>query len=180
VRTGTVPTLPGNREVITAGELPWSIESSDRSILACTLRWAADKDSSVTTLEQKAAVQKLRATILAACAANRFIVLNRQLGGRGGSSFKPAPEYAVMYEDLETFKKSGSGFIKNDGADTRVLLYAEAFRRHTGGCGLEHDVLVNYLLHARLLEIKNESVKGKAHQYYVLAGTFLHEETVSA
>ena len=162
-----------------AGLWPWSIESSDRAILACTLRWAQDKDASVATLEQKAAVQKLREAILAACAANRFIVLNRQLGGRGGSSFKPVPERAVMYEDLDAFKKSGTllGFIKNDGVESRILLYRDAFDGFSAECGLERNGLVDYLQRARVLEIKNESVKGKTDQYYVLAGTFLHEET---
>jgi hypothetical protein len=163
-----------------AGLLPWSVESSDCAIVACCLRWAADKDSSVATLEQKAAEQKLREAIHAARAANRLIVLNKESGGRGGPSFKPVSEHAVMYADLETFKKSGAGFIKNDGADTRLLIYPEPFRSLSAGCGLEHDAFVNYLVKRRLLELKNEKVKGKTDQYYVLVGTFLHSEPTSA
>ena len=92
---------------------------------------------------------------------------------------EPVPERAVMYEDLDAFKKSGTllGFIKNDGVESRILLYRDAFDGFSAECGLERNGLVDYLQRARVLEIKNESVKGKTDQYYVLAGTFLHEET---
>ena len=90
-----------------AGLWPWSIESSDRAIVACCLRWAADKDPSVTTMEQKAAVQKLREAILAACDANQLIVLNLESGGRGGPRFKPVPEHATLYHSRVTTSPPG-------------------------------------------------------------------------
>jgi hypothetical protein len=149
---------------------PWSVESTDRAIVACCLRWAADKDSSVTTLEQKAAEQKLREGILVARAAHQLIVLNKQ-PGKGGGLFVPAPEHATMFEDLDEFKKAGtlSGFIKVDNTGTRILLYPDAFRKVSAGCGLEHDALVDYLTRSELLKIENEKVKGQTERFYVLA-----------
>jgi hypothetical protein len=166
------------RMAIEAGLWPWSIEASDRGILAGVLRWANDKDSSVATLQEKAAKQKFREAILAARDASRLIVLNRQAGGRGGLTFKPAPEHAVLYQDVD-LKNPGtlSGFIKNDGENTRILLYPDAFRRLAEGCGLDHVALADYLRRARLLEVKNEKVKGKPNQFYVLPRMFLHSES---
>jgi hypothetical protein len=123
-------------------------------------------------------VQKLREAILAARDANQLIVLNLESGGRGGPTFKPAPEHAALYESID-LKNPGtiSGFIKNDGANIRILLFGSAFRRLSSECG-DHDVLVNYLKRKNLLEIKNEKVKRSTDQYYVLVG-FLLDETAS-
>jgi hypothetical protein len=169
------------RMSIDAGLWPWSVESSDRAIGACCLRWAADKDSSITTLEEKAAEQKLREAILTEREANRLIELKLQPGGGGGSTFKPNSECAVVYNDLVAARKAGlvGGFIKNDGHKARILLYPEAFRRCSAGCGLPHDALVEYLKRAGFLEIKNEKVKGETEQYYVLTEAFLRSETTA-
>jgi hypothetical protein len=167
------------RMAVEAGLWPWSVESSDRAILACALRWAKDKDASVATLEEKAAEQKLRAVILAKRDANQLIVLNK-LPGKGGGLLVPAPEHAAMYADLETFKRSGFGFIKNDGDNTRILLFhPDALPRLAAGCDIEHDAFVDYLQRARLLEIKREKVNGKADLYYVLPATFLSRDAPS-
>ena len=92
----------------------------------------------------------------------------KEPGGRGTSI--PAPEHAVIYEALETFKNAGTlaGFIKADGETTRVLLYAQAFHRLGTACGLALDVFVEHLQRAKLLEIKKEKVGGKADHFYVL------------
>jgi hypothetical protein len=162
------------------GLWPWSVESSDRAIVACCLRWAADKDAAITTLEQRVAEQKLREALRAKCNANQLVVLNLECGGRGGPTFKPAPEHAALYQDVD-LKNPGTifGFIKYDGANTRILLFHDAFRRLSGECG-DHDALVGYLKRKKLLEIKSEKVRGSSDQYYVLVGTFLLDETPSA
>jgi hypothetical protein len=164
------------RMAVEAGLWPWSAESSDRAILACALRWAKGKDTSVVTLEENAAEQKLRELILSERDANRLVVLNKEPGGRG--TFIPAPEHAVIYEALETFKNAGTlaGFIKVDGETTRILLYAQAFHRLGAACGLAPDVLAAHLQRAKLLEIKKEKVGGKADHFYVFPGTFLYSQ----
>jgi hypothetical protein len=156
------------------GVWPWSVESSYRGILACALRWAKDKDSAVTTLEEKAAEQKLREAILAAREAHRLIVLNKQ-PGKGNGLFVPVPEHAAMFEDLEAVKKACTllGFIKVDDTGTRILLYPDAFRKVSAGCGLEHDALIDYLTRFELLKIENEKVKGKSDRFYVLASRII-------
>jgi putative DNA primase/helicase len=155
---------------------PWALETSNRCIAAGCLRWANNKNPSVTTSEQTAAEQRLREAIIAAYAANRLLVLNKR-PGKGGGLLVPAPEHAAMYEDLETFKRSGCGFVRRDGEKTDVLLYREVFRNFCAGCGMEHDAFVTYLRRAQLLEVKNAKIKGKTGEYYVLVGTFLPETT---
>jgi hypothetical protein len=134
---------------------PWSIASSDRAIAACTLRWAADKGLPVTTMEGKAAEEKLRDAIRAERTANHIVVLNKQ-PGKGGGLFVPKPEHAIIYQNLAAFKEAGTlyGFIKVDGENTRVLLYPDEFRRLSAGCDL--DALIAHLHRNGLLQIKNE------------------------
>jgi hypothetical protein len=159
---------------------PWSIESSDRGILACTLRWANDKDGAVATLGLKLALQKLRVALLATRDANQLIVLNLRPAGRGGPSFKPAPQHAALYANLD-LKNPGTvyGFIKNDGE--RILLFRDAFYRLIADYG-DHDGLVEYLKNKKsgdknLLDVHNERVgKGEPTPFYVLSGAFLRDE----
>ena len=161
------------RMAIEAELMPWSIESSDRAIVACCLRWAANKNSSITTLEEKAAEQKLREALLTERASNRLIELNKQ-AGKGNGIFVPAPEHAVMFEGLDVFKQAGtlSGFIKNDPTmGSRILLYPDAFRRLIAGCGLDYDALVGHLERTRLLlRVGTEKVQGKSERFYVIDG----------
>jgi hypothetical protein len=162
------------RMAIEPGLWPWRVDSSDRAIVACTLRWAADKGLPVTTAEEKAAEQKLRQAIEAERA--KFVVLKKH-PGRGGGLFIPIPEHAIIYENPAAFKEAGTlyGFIKVDGANTRVLLYPDEFRRLSTGCDL--DALVAHLQRNGLLQIKNEKVNRRTEQYYVLADIFLNGET---
>ena len=164
------------RMAIEPGLWPWRVASSDRAIVACTLRWAADKGLPVTTAEEKAAEQKLRQAIEAARA--KFVVLKKH-PGRGGGLFIPIPEHAIIYENPAAFKEAGTlyGFIKVDGANTRVLLYPDEFRRLSTGCDL--DALVAHLQRNGLLQIKNEKVNRRTERYYVLADGFLRDETDS-
>ena len=161
---------------IEAGLWPWSIASSDRAIAACTLRWAADKGLPVTTVEEKAAEQKLRQAIEAERA--KFVVLKKH-AGRGGGLFIPAPEQAIIYSNPAAFKEAGTlyGFIKVDGRDRRVLVYPDQFCRLSGGCDL--DALIAHLQRNGLLQIKNDKVNGRTERYYVLADGFLRDETDS-
>jgi hypothetical protein len=158
------------RMAVEAELWPWSIEESDRGIVACTLRWAADKGLPVATLEDKAAEQKLREAIEAERA--KFVVLKKQ-PGPGGGLFVPTPEQAIIYENPAAFKEAGTlyGFIKVDGENTRILIDRDAFHRLSGGCDL--DALVAHLQRNGLLQIKNEKVNGRTAQYYVLAHGFL-------
>jgi hypothetical protein len=88
------------------------------------------------------------------------------------------PEHATFYQNID-LKNPGtiSGFIKNDGANTRILLFHDAFHRISAECG-DHDALVNYLKRKNLLEIRNEKVKRSTDQYCVLVG-FKLDETAS-
>ena len=159
------------RMAIEAGLWPWSIASSDRAIAACTLRWAADKGLPVTTVEEKAAEQKLRQAIEAERA--KFVILEKH-PGRGGGLFVPIPEHAIIYENPAAFKEAGTlyGFIKIDGENTRILVPPDAFGRLTAACGIEHDALVDYLQRKGSLEIKNEKVRNKTERYFVLGNGF--------
>ncbi len=162
------------RMAVEASLWPWSIEESDRSIVACTLRWAADKGLPVATLEDKAAEQKLREAIGAARA--KFVVLKKH-PGPGGGLFVPIPEQAIIYENPAAFKEAGTlyGFIKIDGENTRILIDRDAFHRLCAGCS--SDALVAHLQRNGLLQIKNEKIHGRTAQYYVLADGFLRGET---
>jgi hypothetical protein len=161
------------RMAVEAELWPWSIEESDRGIVACTLRWAADKGLPVVTLEGKAAEQKLRAAIEAERA--KFVILEKH-PGRGGGLFIPIPEHAVVYENPAAFRDAGSlyGFIKIDGENTRILIDRDAFHRLSAGCDL--GALVAHLQRNGLLEIKNEKIHGRTAQYYVLTDGFLRGE----
>ncbi len=160
------------RMAIEAGLWPWSIENSDRGIVACCLRWAADTGMPIVTMEMKAEEQELRARTVAWRAADRFLILNKR-PGKGNGIFEPVPEHAIRYEDPMAFKQAGtlSGFIKMDGPESRILVYADEFRRLTEG--LDHDGLVAHLQRAGWLTIKKEKVKGRPDTYYVLAEAFL-------
>jgi putative DNA primase/helicase len=127
------------RMAVEAELWPWSIEESDRGIVACTLRWAADRGLPVATLEEKAAEQKLREAIKAERA--KFVVLEKH-PGRGGGLLVPIPEQAIIYENPAAFKEAGTlyGFIKIDGENTRILAYPDAFHRLSTGC--DRDALV--------------------------------------
>jgi hypothetical protein len=163
------------RMAVEAELWPWSIEESDRGIVACTLRWAADRGLPVATLEEKAAEQKLREAIEAE--RTKFVVLEKH-PGKGGGLFVPIPEHAIIYENSAAFKDAGTlyGFIKIDGENTRILIDRDAFHRLSGGCDL--DALVAHLQRSGLLQIKNEKVNGRTAQYYVLADGFLRGETI--
>jgi len=157
---------------------PWSIESSDRGIVGCTLRWAEGLGMPVVTLEMKAAEQKLRERIAAARQADRFITLNKH-PGKGGGKLVPAPEHAIKFEDPGVFRAAGalSGFIKIDGPDQRILIYRDEFHRLTEG--FDRDALIAHLQRTGALTIKNEKIKGETKSYAVLREVFVRGETKS-
>src|SRR6266536_512966 len=163
-----------------AGFWSWSIESSDRGIVGCTLRWAEGLGMPVVTLETRAAEQKLRERIAAARQADRFIKLVKH-PGKGGGLFVPAPEHMIRFSDRAAFKSAGSlfGFIKIDGPDQRVLIYRDEFHRLTEGCGIDRDALIAHLKRTGALTIKNEKIRAETKTYAVLTEAFVRIETKS-
>jgi hypothetical protein len=150
------------RMAIEASLLPWAIEKADAGIVACMIRWVAQRGNVDTAGETVRAALKLEAELVAAIEAGHFIRLHKTNGSWSG----PATEA----------DETADGYLKGD----LVLIRRQAWHRLCAGS----EDLTKYLCQTGKLipdhaakTSRKETVLGKAGRYYVWnTGTPEHAE----